>query len=86
MAKRREVDRGDVPDIDQVLLELFAGQLLLERAAGSEAPVLRPAASGRPRSAATAATMSAARSSGCCCATSRNTLPTCCGNAARRAC
>jgi hypothetical protein len=22
MAKRREVDRGDVPDIDQVLLEL----------------------------------------------------------------
>ena len=43
MAKRREVDRGDVPDIDQVLLELFAGQLLLERAAGPEEPVSRPA-------------------------------------------
>ena len=43
MAKRREVDRGDVPDIDQVLLELFAGQLLLERAPGPEEPVSRPA-------------------------------------------
>jgi hypothetical protein len=32
-----------VPDIDQVLLELFAGQLLLERAAGPEEPVSRPA-------------------------------------------
>ena len=43
MTKRREVDRGDVPEIDQVLLELFAGQLLLERAAGPEEPVSRPA-------------------------------------------
>jgi hypothetical protein len=43
MAKRREVDRGELPDIDQVLLELFAGQLLLERSAGPEAPVARPA-------------------------------------------
>jgi hypothetical protein len=43
MAKRREVDRGKVADIDQILLELFAGQLLLERAAGPEEPVSRPA-------------------------------------------
>jgi hypothetical protein len=43
MAKRREVDRGKVTDIDQVLLELFAGQLLLARAAGPEEPVARPA-------------------------------------------
>jgi hypothetical protein len=43
MAKRREVDRGKVADIDQVLLELFAGQLLLERAAGPEEPAARPA-------------------------------------------
>ena len=43
MAMRREVDRGDVSDIDQVLLELFVGQLLLERAAGPEEPVSRPA-------------------------------------------
>ena len=53
MAKRREVDRGDVPDIDQVLLELFAGQLLLERAAGPEAPVARPALA-RPAAKASA--------------------------------
>ena len=44
MVKRREVERGTVPDIDQVLLELFAGQLLLKRAPGLEAPVARPAA------------------------------------------
>jgi hypothetical protein len=43
MAKDREVDRGDVPEIDQVLLELLASQLLLERAAGPEEPVARPA-------------------------------------------
>ncbi len=43
MAKRREVDRGAVADIDQVLLELFAGQLLLERAPGPEEPAARPA-------------------------------------------
>ncbi len=42
MAKRRDVDRGDMADIDQVLLELFAGQLLLERAAGPEEPAARP--------------------------------------------
>jgi hypothetical protein len=51
MAKRREVGRGEVPDVDQVLLELFTGQLLLERAAGPEEPVSRPA---RARSAAKA--------------------------------
>ena len=49
MAKRREVDRGKVPDIDQVLLELFASQLLLERAAGPEEPALRPAAKASVR-------------------------------------
>jgi hypothetical protein len=43
MAKRRAGDRGKVADIDQILLELFAGQLLLERAAGPEEPVARPA-------------------------------------------
>jgi hypothetical protein len=43
MAKRRQVDRGEVTDIDQVLLELFAGQLLLERVPGPETPVARPA-------------------------------------------
>jgi hypothetical protein len=43
MAKRRQVDRGKVANIDQVLLELFAGQLLLERAPGPETPVARPA-------------------------------------------
>jgi hypothetical protein len=43
MAKRRAGDRGKVADIDQILLELFAGQLLLERAAGPEALVARPA-------------------------------------------
>jgi hypothetical protein len=43
MAKDREVDRGKVADIDQILLELFAGQLLLERAATQEEPVSRPA-------------------------------------------
>jgi hypothetical protein len=43
MAKRREVDRGAVAAIDQVLLELFAGQLLLERAPGPEEPAARPA-------------------------------------------
>jgi hypothetical protein len=53
MARRREMDRGEVPDIDQVLLELFAGQLLLERAPGPEAPVSRPA---RARPAAKAGT------------------------------
>ena len=51
MAKRRAGDRGKVADIDQILLELFAGQLLLERAAGPEEPVSRPA---RARSAAKA--------------------------------
>ena len=53
MAKRREVERGEVLDIDQVLLELFAGQLLLERAAGPEEPVLRPALA-RPAAKASA--------------------------------
>jgi hypothetical protein len=53
MAKRREVDRGKVADIDQVLLELFAGQLLLERAAGPEEPVSRPALA-RPAAKASA--------------------------------
>jgi hypothetical protein len=53
MAKRRGVDQGEVPDIDQVLLELFADQLLLERAPGPEAPVSRPA---RARPAAKAGT------------------------------
>jgi hypothetical protein len=53
MAKRREVDRGDVPDIDQVLLELFVGQLLLERAAGPEEPAARPALA-RPAAKASA--------------------------------
>ncbi len=43
MAKDREVDRGKVAAIDQILLELFAGQLVLERAAGPEEPVSRPA-------------------------------------------
>ena len=43
MAKRREVGRGEVPDIDQILLELFASQLLLERATGPGEPVSRPA-------------------------------------------
>ena len=53
MAKRREVDRGEVLDIDQVLLELFAGQLLLERAAASEEPVSCPALA-RPAAKASA--------------------------------
>jgi hypothetical protein len=43
MAKRRQVDQGKVANIDQVRLELFAGQLLLERAPGPEAPVSCPA-------------------------------------------
>ena len=51
MAKRREVDRRKLADIDDVLLELFVGQLLLERAAGPEELVSRPA---RARSAAKA--------------------------------
>jgi hypothetical protein len=59
MAKRRGVDRGEVPDIDQVLLDLFAGQLLLERAPGPEAPVARPA---RVRPAAKAGTRRRRRS------------------------
>jgi hypothetical protein len=42
-----------VPDIDQVLLELFAGQLLLERAAGPEEPAARPALA-RPAAKASA--------------------------------
>ena len=53
MAKRREVDQGEVPDIDQVLLELFAGQLLLERAPGPEEPAARPALA-RPAAKASA--------------------------------
>jgi hypothetical protein len=53
MAKRREVDRGKVADIDQVLLELFAGQLLLERAVGPEEPAARPARA-RPAAKASA--------------------------------
>jgi hypothetical protein len=53
MAKRREVDRGKLADIDQVLLELFVGQLLLERAAGPEEPVSRPALA-RPAAKASA--------------------------------
>ena len=53
MAKRREVGRGKVAAIDQVLLELFAGQLLLERAAGPEEPVSRPALA-RPAAKASA--------------------------------
>jgi hypothetical protein len=53
MAKRRGVNRGEVLDIDQVLLDLFAGQLLLERAPGPAAPVSRPA---RVRPAAKAGT------------------------------
>jgi hypothetical protein len=56
MAKRRAGDRGKVADIDQILLELFAGQLLLEPAAGPAEPVARPAAKtnarGRKRPAA----------------------------------
>jgi hypothetical protein len=32
MAKRRRTDRGTAAKLDQVLLELFAGQLLLEPA------------------------------------------------------
>jgi hypothetical protein len=43
MAKHRGVDCKVTADVDQVLLELFAGQLLLERAAGPEEPVSRPA-------------------------------------------
>jgi hypothetical protein len=43
MAKRRQVEQEAVLDIDQVLLELFAGQLLLERAPGPEAPAPCPA-------------------------------------------
>jgi hypothetical protein len=53
MAKHREVERGEVADIDQVLLELFAGQLLLERAAASEEPAARPALA-RPAAKASA--------------------------------
>jgi hypothetical protein len=53
MAKRRAGDRGKVADIDQILLELFAGQLLLERAAGPEEPVSRPALA-RPAAKASA--------------------------------
>jgi hypothetical protein len=49
MAKRREVERGEVLDIDQILLELFAGQLLLERATGPEEPAARPAAKAAAR-------------------------------------
>jgi hypothetical protein len=49
MVKRRGVERREVPGIDQVLLELFVGQLLLEPAPGPEAPVSRPAAKARTR-------------------------------------
>jgi hypothetical protein len=49
MAKRRGVDQRKVTDINQVLLELLAGQLLLERAAGLEEPVARPAAKTNAR-------------------------------------
>ena len=58
MAKRRQTDREKTADLDQILLELFAGQLLLEPAEaklpGEPAvrPVaVRPAASakGKPR-------------------------------------
>jgi hypothetical protein len=53
MTKRREGGRGKVAAIDQVLLELFAGQLFLERAAGPEAPAARPALA-RPAAKASA--------------------------------
>ena len=46
MAKRRRTDRGTAAELDQVLLELFAGQLLLEPAAAKlpREPALHPAA------------------------------------------
>ena len=53
MAKRREVDQRKLADIDEVLLELFVGQLLLERAVGPEEPVSRPALA-RPAAKASA--------------------------------
>jgi hypothetical protein len=51
MTKRREVDRGKVTDIDQVLLELLAGQLLLERAKLPGDPPPHPTSGRSPRKA-----------------------------------
>ena len=54
MAKRRRKDHGAAAQLDQVLLELFAGQLLLEPAAAKLPgnPAVRPVAAsakGMPR-------------------------------------
>ena len=53
MAKRRRTDQGTVVDLDQVLLELFAGQRLLEPAEVKlpDNPAVRPVAA-RPAASA----------------------------------
>jgi hypothetical protein len=51
MARHREVDQGEVPDIDQVLFALFAGQLLLEHAKLPGDPAPHPTAGRWPRKA-----------------------------------
>ena len=46
MAKRRRTDREKITDLNQILLALFAGQLLLEPAEAKPpgAPAVHPAA------------------------------------------
>lgn len=53
MVKRREVEREEAPDIDQVLLELFAGQLLLAPAEAKlpDDSAVRPTPGPPPRKA-----------------------------------
>ena len=53
MAKRRQTDQRAAAQLDQVLLALFAGQLLLEPAEAKLPgdPAVRPAAARSPRKA-----------------------------------